>query len=619
MGIRLLSPILINRIAAGEVIERPASAVKELVENALDAKASKISIDIANGGKNLIRVTDDGIGMDKEEISLCVERHATSKLPNDDLMDIRFLGFRGEALPSIGSVSRMSISSKKNGADQAWSISVNGGEKKPVQPTSMNKGTRVEIKDLFFTTPARLKFLRSERTEVQHIKEIIQRLALANPHVGFTLSHHGKNLLSIAPATEALVDISLERLGLILGKDFAKNALPVSASREYMSISGFAGLPTFNVGTGALQYFFVNGRPVKDKLLIGVVRAAYQDFLARNRYPAVVLFITIDPNEVDVNVHPTKAEVRFRDSAHLRGLIISSLKNTLAEAGHRASTTVSSSALSAFSPSVLPSTPKSNFNVPTPSHYPSIPPANTELKEASVQAFSSPATNDNDSLFGSKDISTFSVPAPEHIENTGLPNVGTTSYPLGLARCQLHETYIVSQTEDSIVIVDQHAAHERLVYEKMKNTINKSGIKTQKLLIPEVVELEDSDVEALIKRQDSFSRLGLVYEAFGDSAIVVNETPSLLGEMDIKGLIKHLVDDIHNYGEGLNLSEQLEDVCGTLACHGSVRAGRRLNIHEMNALLREMEATPYSGQCNHGRPTYVELRLSDVESLFGRK
>lgn len=619
MKLHVLSPTTINRIAAGEVIERPASVVKELVENAIDAGSSKIDVVINNGGRNLISITDNGKGMSKDELELCIERHATSKLSDDDLFDINFLGFRGEALPSIGSVARMSITTRSKNSDDAWVLSINGGEQQEIAPAKLATGTKIEVRDLFFATPARLKFLKTERTETIYIQDVINKLAMAYPNVSFSLKNEKKTLIDTEKEQETSL---LARLGSIIGKDFEGNSIQINAEREGVKLSGYIALPTFNKGSSALQYLFINNRPVKDKLLIGAVRAAYQDFLARDRYPVVALFLELENGEVDVNVHPTKAEVRFRDAGIVRGLIVGALKNSLATAGHRASTTVAKEALSAFKPSANVSNfPRPSFDAVN-SQFPAAFPINNEdsMQEKETAEFTQPsfysnnnANNIQEKLF-ERDEQITSVRQEEQLYEPA----GSVNYPLGLARCQLHETYIVAQAEKGIVIVDQHAAHERIVYERMKQSLAGAGVKTQRLLIPEVVELDALETDKLLAKQRDLQKFGLVIEKFGEEAVVVRETPALLGEVDAQGLIKNLANDIEEFDETLSIQEQLEHVCGTMACHGSVRSGRKLNVPEMNAILRDMEATPYSGQCNHGRPTYVELGLSDVEKLFGR-
>jgi DNA mismatch repair protein MutL len=603
-AIRILPTTTVNQIAAGEVIERAASVVKELTENAIDAGATRIDIQIQQAGKTLIAVTDDGAGMDKSELELAVLRHATSKLPSDDLLNVKFLGFRGEALPSIGSVSRLGITSKKRGNAEGWSVSVEGGHIGVSIPAALAEGTRVEVRDLFYATPARLKFLKSDRAEAGHIKDMVERLAMANPKVAFSLSFDGKKSLGLAASSD-LLDGRLKRIAEVMDKEFANNAIALNATRENVVLQGFAGVPTYHRGTGSEQYLFVNNRPVRDKLLLGVVRAAYQDFLARDRYPVVALFVDVPPIEVDVNVHPAKAEVRFRDTAMIRGLILGALKAALNDAGFKASTTVSQDALAAFQARSYPSGNQANYRQFSGHMH-------GGLAEA-LQVLRQPIHNQGF-------IPDFAESMPQaRILEISQNLIENQNFPLGAARGQLHNTYIIAQNNNGIIIVDQHAAHERLVYERMKKQLEKSGIERQVLLIPEVVELEADEIEQIIKRKEELAELGLVIEAFGQSAIVVREVPSLIGTSDVQGLMKDLLDNIEEFGETLALKEKLEHICGTMACHGSVRAGRALNIPEMNALLREMEATPHSGQCNHGRPTYVELKLSDVEKLFGRR
>jgi DNA mismatch repair protein MutL len=609
MPIRRLPETLVNQIAAGEVVERPAAAVKELVENALDAGARHIDVELRDGGRALIAVTDDGCGMAPEELLLAVERHATSKLPDDDLVHIATLGFRGEALPSIGAVARLTVTSRAAGADEAWSLAVEGGRAGRPVPAAHVKGTRVEVRDLFFATPARLKFLKAARTETQHAQDSLARLAMAHPGVGFTLGDGERRLLSLAPAEGELFAGRLKRLAALMGRDFADNALAIEAQREGLRLTGYAGLPTLNRGNAQHQYLFVNGRPVRDKLLYGAIRGAYQDFLARDRHPLVALFLELPPDEVDVNVHPAKAEVRFRDPGLVRGLIVSACRHALAEAGHRASTTVSDSALGAFRPQSQP-----GFQGAWGAPRSSLP---RGLAEAAA-AYHAPLQQVRATILPGLDGAPSAVAAnAQAVARDAAAEV--ERYPLGAARAQLHGTYVVAQTADGIVIVDQHAAHERLVYERMKQQLGDSGVKRQMLLLPEVVELDGPAAERLAERAGELAELGLVLEAFGPGAVVVREVPALLGEVDVRGLVRDLADELAELGEALALRERLEQVCGTLACHGSVRAGRRLNAEEMNALLRQMEATPHSGQCNHGRPTYVELKLADIEKLFGRR
>jgi len=604
--IRRLSEGTINRIAAGEVVERPASAVKELVENALDAGARHIEIVIGGGGRDLIRVSDDGIGMNAEELALAVERHATSKLRVDeagleDLHDIATLGFRGEALPSIGAVARLSILSRPKDAESAFRISVEGGRTGPVEPAAGRQGTQIEVRDLFYATPARLKFMKSERAETLAVSDVVKRLAMAHPEVGFTLTSGDRNLLRLDPELPGEAG-RLTRLGAIMGRDFGANALAIDAMREGIALTGFAGLPTYNRGTAQLQFLFVNGRPVRDKLIVGAVRGAYADFLARDRHPAVALFVDLDPRDVDVNVHPAKAEVRFRDAGLVRGLIVGALKRALAEAGHRASTTVAGAALGAVRPEMMAPAGASAYAPRWPSAGPARQSGLAEEAGGWQGAFAE---------LGGHAARVETVPEAAADTAPGLP--------LGVARGQLHETYVIAQTADGIVIVDQHAAHERLVYERMKKAMATAGVARQLLLIPEVVDLDEAEAERLVARIPELAELGFVIEGFGAGAVVVREVPAIFGKLDVGGLVRDLADDLSELDEALSLKERLEEVCGTIACHGSVRAGRRLTAEEMNALLREMEATPHSGQCNHGRPTYVELKLSDIERLFGRR
>ena len=604
MAIRLLPPDIVNRIAAGEVIERPASAVKELVENAIDAGARRIDVTLRDGGRNLIQVVDDGHGMTEEELALAVERHATSKLPGDDLTHIATLGFRGEALPSIGAVGRLTLTSRKQGAAEAWRLAVEAGVKGRAEPAALGQGTRVDLADLFFATPARLKFLKSTRSEFGHAEEVLQRLAMAHPEIAFSLSDGERAVLRYAATPGLMTDAAaarLERLSAIMGREFAENALPIDAAREGHRLTGFIGLPTLNKATAAQQFLFVNGRPVRDRLLHGAVRGAYQDFLARDRHPLVALFLDLPAEEVDINVHPAKAEVRFRDPGLVRGLIVGASRHALAAAGHRASTTVAAAALGSFRPGTSGESPwRGSWPMG------SAPPR--ALAETAAMVYAP--------------FEGFKRPQAQALDTADAANASpaaAASFPLGAPRAQLHETYIVAQTAEGIVIVDQHAAHERLVYERMKQALADGGVKRQGLLIPEVVELDPAAAERLSARAGELAELGLVLEPFGQGAVVVREVPALLGEVAVKSLVQDLADEIAEFGAALGLKEKLEEVCGTLACHGSVRAGRRLNLAEMDALLRQMEATPHSGQCNHGRPTYVELKLADIERLFGRR
>ncbi len=608
MAIRILPPVTVNRIAAGEVIERPASVIKELVENAIDAGAKNVEIEIENGGKNLIRISDDGKGMNRADLELCILRHATSKLPDDDLFNINFFGFRGEALPSIGSISRLSISSKNINENDAWKIEVEGGEQKETRPSNISKGTVVEVRDLFFATPARLKFLKSDQTERARIIETIKKLAMANPDTGFVLKDSGKTFLSYKNPQGDMLDSRGARLKEIIGKDFIENSVEINTQRGNASLKGFVSLPTYNAATASDQYIFVNERPVKDRLLLGAIRGAYADFISRGRHPVVVLFINIAPEEVDVNVHPAKAEVRFRFEAEIRGLIVGSIKNTLAEAGFRASSTVSDFALQSFT--VENNTNPMNFQQRP--NYSSGGYSRGNLAEANNISYYQPQHSNQ--IFSPAETQPFARTEAPSFDDETLKN-----FPLGSARSQLHETYIVAQSNDGIVIVDQHAAHERLVYERMKTEYNSQGVKTQRLLIPEIIEIGEDKTIDLMSKSAELAKFGLVVNKFGSSAIEVKEIPEILCKENIKKLIEDISSDISEYGEELSLKEHIEHILETMACHGSVRAGRLLNVGEMNALLREMEATPYSGQCNHGRPTYIKLKLNDIEKLFGRK
>lgn len=601
MTLRLLPPTTVNRIAAGEVVERPASAIKELVENAIDAGATRIEVTIRDGGTTAIVVADDGSGMSKDELALAVERHATSKLDGDDLEHISTLGFRGEALPSIGSIARMTITSRARGADEAWAIRLDGGAKSGPAPAAHPVGTTVEVRDLFFATPARLKFLKAARTELTHAVDAVKRLAMAHPDIAFTIGDGERTILKLASVQGSLLDSRLDRLAAIMGDDFAANALPVDAEREGTRLTGHIGLPTFNRGNAQQQFLFVNGRPVRDKLLIGAVRGAYRDFLAHDRHPLLALFLEVPSEDVDVNVHPMKAEVRFRDAGLIRGLIVSALKHALDAAGHRASTTVGTAALGALRP-IAPHS--GGGNLPWPAQRSTF--ISPRLAEEG-RAYQAPLSGLSTQPSARADAHDAQIAAP------------APQWPLGVARGQLHETYIVAQTEDGIVIVDQHAAHERLVYEEMKDALAQNGIARQALLIPEVVELDEADARRIAEHAGELAEFGLIVEPFGAGAVVVRETPALLGEVDAAALVRDLADDLAEHGEAIVLKDRLADISSTMACHGSVRAGRRLTAEEMNALLRQMEATPNSGQCNHGRPTYVELKLADIERLFGRR
>ena len=599
MPVRQLPETVINRIAAGEVVERPASVVKELVENALDAGSSRVEVLTDGGGRRLIRVTDDGAGMTRADLELAVERHATSKLDGDDLLSIHTLGFRGEALPSIGSVSRLTITSRHASEPNAWAITVDAGEASPIKPAALGRGTTVEVRDLFYATPARLKFLKTDRSEAEAVREVVRRLAMSRPDVTFVLAGEERAPVTwnAAPDGDRLV-----RLGDILSADFRANAIAIDAEREGVELSGFAALPTLSRANSLGQYLFVNGRPVRDKVLVGAVRAAYADYLPRDRHPVLALFVTLGAREVDVNVHPAKTEVRFRDGGLVRGLIVRALKEALEREGQRAATTGGGATIAAFHPR---ETPRGGY----------------DWRRSPARPVPYVAPRGGGFGFAEAAQAAFDVGAPSADARADVVEAAPEllDRPLGAARAQLHETYIVSQTRDGLVVVDQHAAHERIVYERLKAALEASGVARQILLIPEIVELDEADAARLVARVDELARFGLALESFGPGAVAVRETPSLLGEVDAQGLVRDLAEHMAEWDDSLPLERRLMHVAATMACHGSVRAGRRLKPEEMNALLREMEAVPNSGQCNHGRPTYVELKLGDIERLFGRR
>ena len=596
--IRQLDETAINRIAAGEVVERPASAVKELVENALDAGAGRVLVEVADGGKSLIRVTDDGCGMGPGDLPLALSRHATSKIDGGDLLEIRSFGFRGEALPSLGAVGRLKIISRAAGGD-AHEIRVTGGAVSAVRPAALSRGTVVELRDLFHATPARLKFMRSDRAEMQAITDVVKRLAMAEPGVGVTLrdvTDGARVVLRADPETGDLFDALAGRLRGLIGRGFMDNALRIEAERAGLRLTGYAALPTYSRGAAVAQFVFVNGRPVREKQLQGALRAGYSDVLARDRHPAVALFLDCDPALVDVNVHPAKSEVRFRDPGLARGLIVSALRHALAEAGHRAASTVGDAALGAFRPE--PEGPARVYQMDRPSAA-----ALTRARDWQAPAMA-------------EDPALWAAPAPSaRVEPDATPDA--TARPLGAARAQIHETYIVAQTDAGMILVDAHAAHERLVYERLKQQMAETGIARQALLIPEIVTLGE-DADRLLEHAGALAELGLGIEAFGPGAVAVREVPALLGQVSAEPLLRDMLDEIDALGRSEALRARLDAVLSRIACHGSVRSGRRMSAEEMNALLREMEATPKSGQCNHGRPTWVSLSLSDIERLFGR-
>jgi DNA mismatch repair protein MutL len=602
MPVRQLPEQVVNRIAAGEVVERPASVVKELVENAIDAGASRIDIFTDGGGRRKIVITDDGGGMTADDLALAVDRHATSKLDDEDLLQIKTLGFRGEALPSIGAVAKLSITTRHASEPHAWQLAVEGGAKGRVMPAALGHGTRVEVADLFYATPARLKFLKTDRTEAEAIREIVRRLAMARPDIAFALAGEERAPVTWAAALPGAPG-QLTRLGDILGADFRANAIDVRSEREGVAVEGFAAAPSLTRANALGQYLFVNGRPVRDKLILGAVRAAYADYLPRDRHPVVALFVDLNPREVDANVHPAKTEVRFRNAGLVRALIVHALKEGLAREGKRTAANGGGAVIASFRPAFTPR--PTNWDWQRSPSYP-IGPAPTFAAAAAALA--------------EQDQAAFDVGAPTaDVRFEAQAARDLLDRPLGAARTQIHETYIVSQTRDGLVIVDQHAAHERIVYERLKASLAKNGVQRQILLIPEIVELDEATVERLLSRTEELASFGLTVESFGPGAIAVRETPSPLGKTDAGSLLRDLAEHMEEWDEALPLERRLMHVAATMACHGSVRAGRRLKPEEMNALLREMEDTPNSGQCNHGRPTYVELKLADVEKLFGRR
>ncbi|MBQ57552.1 DNA mismatch repair endonuclease MutL [bacterium] len=586
--IKQLSETAINQIAAGEVVERPASAIKELVENAIDAGATRIAIDYVDGGKSFIRVTDNGSGIRTEDLPLAMTRHATSKIDGSNLLDIQSFGFRGEALPSLGAVGKLNIMSRCGEADGA-ELQVNGGKLSAVRPVAMQPGTRVTLSDLFYATPARLKFLRSDRAEAKSISDTIRRLAMAEPSISFTLRDMATERIVLQVQAEQgdMFDALRGRLGQIMGNTFIENAITVDAEREGICLTGFAGLPTYSRGSAISQFLFVNGRPVRDKLLLGGLRGAYSDLLPRDRHPVVALFVECEPERVDVNVHPTKAEVRFREPGIVRGLIVSGLRQSIAQAGHRTTTTLADVALGKFE-------------------------AQTKSRVYQMDrvgnSFGYAASRENETIFDVQPSARTETEYQTEIQNT----------PLGAARAQLHENYIISQTDQGLIIVDAHAAHERLLYEKLKAQLNNSRVLSQALLIPEVITLPEDEILLLLEQSDVLSKLGLTVEAFGQGAVSVQTIPAILGQINVEKLVLDIVDELSDGGTIQSLNSKMETILSRVACHGSVRTGRRMQADEMNALLREMESTPYSGQCNHGRPTYVSLSMTDIAKLFGR-
>ncbi|MEM6338399.1 MAG: DNA mismatch repair endonuclease MutL [Pseudomonadota bacterium] len=610
MTIKILSNSTINKIAAGEVIERPASVVKELVENSIDAGSTQIDIILECAGKNLIVIKDNGKGMSKDELELAIQRHATSKLDEDDLLNINSFGFRGEALPSIGAISKFKITSQKSGSENAYTLSIIGGTIEPTKVANGNVGTIIEVRDLFFATPARLKFLRTDRTELTAITNCVKKIALAHPEISFTLTHDERELLKVRKQSGP--DSIKNRISEIVGEQFIENATEISFERDGVAIYGYTSLPTYNKASADEQHLFINNRPVKDKILNIALKVAYQDYLARDRQPVSVIFLSVNPEQVDVNVHPAKSEVRFHDPNMIRGMVISSIKDALNNSSNRVSTTPAATAINYMRSTQTHSgfrensTNQGRFSIPSSRQTNSSPPARTDYAIAQAPQSSQPLVNS----------------APQSIVEQQSSNElqETTDFPLGAAKAQLHSTYIISQSSDSIIITDQHAAHERIGYEKIKEQIDKNGLIKQRLLIPEIVELSDeSKAEILNENKTALAKLGLTIEKFGEKSIIVSEIPSLVGDINVTSLISDLADHFTSLGENIALTELIEHITETYACHYAIRAGRKLNANEMNELLRQMESTPFSGQCNHGRQTYVELKLKDIEKLFGRK
>ena len=608
MGIRVLPSNLVNQIAAGEVIERPASALKELVENAIDAGAHKIEITLAGGGKNLLIVTDDGCGMSADELKLAVERHATSKLPTDDLFAINFLGFRGEALPSIGSISKLTVISRVSDEKEGWQISVNGGEKEDVKPAATPEGTRIEVRDLFYTTPARLKFLKTETAETGQCIDMLQRIALANPQVAFYLYSDGKKKISYNACMGDIQTARRQRISDVMGQEFEENSVPIAAQNEFCDISGFVSLPTLHKANSLSEFIFVNNRPVRDKLILGAIKGAYQDLMMSGRYPLCAVFIRVNSRYVDVNVHPTKAEVRFYDNGAVRSLLVHAIRSALSAGSKQTADTGLLEHLlenNLENSDIFSTSLNQSFMV--------------NEKERSLKGSIMPMSinSGRKSTFKTPELMpAYSVKTEIEPQNTGIEEVGE----LGLAKAQFHNTYIISQTEDGIAIIDQHAAHERITMERMKQSMLKNErLPSQMMLLPEVVDLSLSEKESLMTYAETFAKLGLGIEEFGPQAVLVREIPALLGDTDVKKLVKDLAAEISEWGSAYALEDKIHHICATVACHGSVRAGRSLNLEEMNRLLRDMERTEHSGQCNHGRPTYIKIKIEDVEKLFERR
>lgn len=649
-NIRRLPDVTINRIAAGEVIERPASAVKELVENALDAGATQIDVTLVEGGKSLIQVVDNGFGMSADDLMLAIERHATSKLPDDELLLIDHFGFRGEALPSIGAVSKMSITSRPKNAQDGHVVKLIGGALEPVSQAPCNIGTTIRVEDIFFATPARLKFMKSERAENMAVMDVMKRFAMAHPHIGFTVQAGGSKPVRYVGEHGTHEAALKKRLGAIMGNDFKDNALWIDASRGVgdihrpeVNMKGYVALPTLNRGNAQMQFMFVNGRPVKDKTLIGAIKAAFMDFLPRDRHPLLAIFLTVPSDFVDVNVHPAKSEVRFQDAGYVRGLMIGAIKQAITEAKHRAANSLGEGAVAMFSQEQMlnqeqlanqQSANQTEANAESDPIAYDTPPDVPRGGFDKFKTYSQRAANMGNVANVGNNIPTYNKPAAyiqktlsQHID---MPSVDASAHmvalnpavedlPLGAARAQVHENYIIAQSKTGMIIIDQHAAHERIVYERMKDMFHNKQIERQILLIPEIVDLTAEEFSIIIDAKAELEALGLIIESFGNDSIAVREIPAILSKTSVQKLVKDIIDDIVELGQALKINQKIDHILATMACHGSVRSGRRLNAQEMNQLLRDMEATPHSGQCNHGRPTYVELKLHDIEKLFERR
>lgn len=608
--IQILPENLANQIAAGEVVERPSSVIKELVENALDAGASEITVSVEEYGIKSIAVKDNGSGIGKDMLPIAMHRHATSKISTvDDLFSIHSFGFRGEALPSIASVSRFSIISRTEEEDSAWQISSEGGKHSSINPAARNIGTTIEVKDLFFNTPARLKFLKARRTEMEHIQDVVVRLALAHPKVSFKLVSDGDEVLRFGTAQGDLLEDALPRLASFMGRDFVNNAIALENERDGVTVRGFVSLPTFNLSTNRRQYMYVNNRPVKDKLLLGALKQSYHDLLHNGRHPAAVLFVDMPAEAVDVNVHPAKAEVRFKDGRDIFGLIRGTVRRALDEHSTEVSTTPAQQALERFEAGRLPNTPQQVQFASHESYTPSIQQSFMEsTHQPRVMEMSAPVLRDE------------AMPeAPRFQEDAEAVREDHEDFPMGAAMAQIHGTYIVAQNKNGMIVVDQHAAHERLVYERFKKQILGGNVEMQALLIPEIVELSAADVERVMEREDELKSFGMEVEQFGPSAVTVRSTPAILGEVNPKKILLDIVEDIRDMKKETALQSSIEELLSTMACHGSIRANRKLSIDDMNAILRDMERTPNSAQCNHGRPTFVELKVPEIERLFGRR